>query len=98
MGLEVSDYLLHPLVTKFSNMKTILAILIITSSLLGSCEWYVNEYNNSKIRFETMQEVNAPYKVTNDEKKLIIYYLENAKVYCEKKEYYETLIKFYSKG
>jgi len=79
-------------------MKTILTILILTSSLFANCEWYVNEYNNSKIRFETMQEVNAPYQVTNNERKLIVYYLENAKVHCDKKEYYETLIRFYSKG
>lgn len=75
-------------------MKTILLILT-AITLNANCEYYVNEYNHSKIRFETMQEVKAPYEVTNNERKRIMYYLKNAEVHCEKKEYYKTLIKMY---
>lgn len=77
-------------------MKKILTLALLSLTIANAdCKWYVNEFNHSKIRFETMQEVNAPYKITNDEKKRIIYLLENAIALCPNKEYYKTILKVY---
>jgi len=72
-----------------------LLIIFLSAIAKANCNYYVNEYNHSKIRFETMQEVAAPYQITMNEKTKIIYYLENAKAYCKNKEYYEILLNFY---
>lgn len=75
-------------------IKLILTILT-AITLNANCDYYVNEFNNSKIAFETFVNNNAPYKIANSEKQKIIYYLENAERLCDNKEYYRTLIKFY---
>ena len=76
-------------------MKTILTILIISTSLFANCEYYNNEFNNSKIKHDAMITADAPYSIVIKEQNKILYYLDNALIFCNNKEYYKTLIKFY---
>ncbi len=76
-------------------MKTILTILILSSSLFANCEYYNDMFNQSKKKIELMQEFRSPYDIYNKEVKKALYYLENAERLCDNKEYYRVLIKFY---
>ena len=76
-------------------MKTILTILILTSSLFANCEYYNDMFNKTKDTYYAMITANAPYDIVIQEKRMMVYYLENAKALCSNKEYYEILIKFY---
>ena len=76
-------------------MKTITAILILTSILSASCNWYITEINETIPKLEAMQQFNAPTQIVTIEKRKLIRLLENAERLCDKKDYYRTLIKFY---
>jgi len=76
-------------------MKKLLTTIALATTLFANCEYYNNEFNNSKIKYDAMITADAPYSIVKKEQNKILYYLDNALVFCNNKEYYKTLIKFY---